>query len=69
MQMSKVERSHGTNNLVIVAGGGTWGGEGGGGRGVEREGSISLKKKKAFIGLTYLLKFLKFCPYFLESTE
>ena len=40
--MSKVERSHDTNNLVIVAGGRTWGGGGGG---VEREGSISLKKK------------------------
>ena len=64
--MSKVERSHDTNNLVIVAGGGTWGGGGGG---VERGGKHFAEKKKAFIGLTYLLKFLKFCQYFLESTK
>ena len=43
MQISKVERSHDANNLVIVAGGGTW--EGAGGEGVKSEGSISLKKK------------------------
>ena len=42
MQMSKVERSHDTNNLVIVAGEGTWGGGGGAWK---EEGSISLKKK------------------------
>ena len=65
--MSKVERSHDANNLVIVAGGGTWGGAGGGGRG--KRGKHFAEKKKAFIGLTYLLKFLKFCQYFLESTK
>ena len=40
--MSKVERSHDTNNLVIVA---VLGEAGGGGGGVESEGSISLKKR------------------------
>ena len=64
--MSKVERSHDTNNLVIVAGGRTWGG-GGGRRG--KRGKHFAEKKKAFIGVTCLLKFLKFCQYFLESTK
>ena len=41
--MSKVERSHDTNNLVIVAGGGTWGG---GGEGVERGGKHFAEKKR-----------------------
>ena len=67
--MSKVERSHDTNNLVIVAGGRTWGGGGGGGGGRGKRGKHFAEKKKAFIGLTYLLKFLKFCQYFLESTK
>ena len=41
--MSKVERSHITNNLVIVAGGRTWGG-GGGGRG--KRGKHFAEKKR-----------------------
>ena len=41
--MSKVERSHDTNNLVIVAGGRTWGG-GGGGRG--KRGKHFAEKKR-----------------------
>ena len=58
MQMSKVERSHDTNKLVIVA----VPREGGGG-GVESEGSISLKKR-GFYGPYVFIEVLKVLPVF-----
>ena len=58
MQMSKVERSHDTNNLVIVAVLGEAAGGGGGGAGGAWKAREAFRwKKEAFIGLTYLLKF------------
>ena len=59
--MSKVERSHDTNNLVIV---GVLREAGGGGGGVESEGSISLKKKRGFYRPYVFIEVLKVLPVF-----
>ena len=59
--MSKVERSHDTNNLVIVAVLGE--AAGGGGGGVDSEGSISLKKR-GFYRPYVFIEVLKVLPVF-----